>query len=59
MDRNHNAFRDLGLEMRRSKSTESRLGLLSPLSPSVPGCSRTPGVHEMAGKCPLNEWVNR
>ena len=36
MDRNHDAFRDLGLEMRRSKSTEPRLGLLSPLPP----CSR-------------------
>ena len=30
MDRNHDAFRDLGLGMRRSKSTEPRLALQSP-----------------------------
>ena len=60
MDRNHDAFRDLGLEMRRSKSTEPRLGLLSPLPPSVPGYSHTPGVHEMAWRRLLRvPWAAR
>ena len=36
MDRNHDAFRDLRLEMQRFKSTELSLGLPSPLPPAFP-----------------------